>query len=229
VKQARPALDLTRARKDPDAWWTVLVIDPLAMRLLPLLVPWRAVTPNGLSLGSLAFAAVAGAAFLDGRFWLGALLFELHFLLDCLDGKLARLRGIQSPRGGFLDLACDLFGTAWCFGALGVVALEHTRVPTLALLPAALYVVYTWSTLHRAQGGTLGLKRARSGVTGWLASHRMGPLPYGVEVEALTLFLLPLTGHLTTIRTGLGVAAAFFLVAALRNVRATFRGMPVAK
>ena len=219
--------DLDVARKHPDAWWTVLVIDPIALRILPSLVPRRRITPDGLSVSSLLLALLAGAAFLTDHLVVGALLFELHFLLDCLDGKLARLRGLQSPRGGFLDLACDLVGTSWCFAALGHTVLEDSSVPTLALLPVTLYVVYTWSTLHRSKAGAMtetGTPRGR--VTTWLAAHRMTPVPYGVEVETLVLFLLPLTGSEALLRAGLAVAAAFFALAAARNLRATYRRLP---
>jgi phosphatidylglycerophosphate synthase len=223
--EAGTSYDLSLARKIPDAWWTVLVVDPVALRLLPALVPRRRITPDGLSLASLALAALAGGAFL-GHWWVvGAVLFELHFLLDCLDGKLARLRGTQNPRGGFLDLACDLVGTSWCLAAVGVAAFDGHR-PALSLLPVTLYVVYTWSTVHRSKAGALDPERARSGRTGWRADHGLVATPYGVEAETLVLFLLPLTGSERLLRWGLLLAGAFYVLATARNLRATFRAMP---
>jgi phosphatidylglycerophosphate synthase len=219
---------MAAARKSPDAWWTVLVIDPVALRLLPLLVPRSRVTPDGLSLASLLLALLAGAAFLTEHWVVGAVLFELHFLLDCLDGKLARLRGVQSPRGGFLDLACDLVGTAWCFAAVGHSAFGATSTPTAALLTAMLYVAYTWSTVHRSKAGAMGEQDAggRGPAAAWLARHRMVPMPYGVEAETLVLFLLPLTGSAQLLRAGLLLASAFFVLATARNLRATYRSLP---
>ena len=218
------AYDYSRARKRPDAWWTVAVIDPVAVRLLPLLVPRRRVTPDGLSLTSLVLAAVAAVLFATGHVRLGAGAFELHFLVDCLDGKVARVRGTQNPRGGFVDLACDLVGTTACLAALGHWALAGSGHPTLALLTAVTYVAYTWSTVHRREGATLTAKPARTG--GWLERHGMGRLPYGVEVEAVTLFLVPLLAREEPARAALYLAAVFYVCAAGRNLRATWRALP---
>src|SRR3712207_8819073 len=38
---------------------------------------------------------------------LGALLFHLSFVLDCMDGKIARLNGTGSPFGSWLDYVFD--------------------------------------------------------------------------------------------------------------------------
>ena len=218
-------IDLDRARKRPDAWWTVLVVDPVALRILPALVHRRAVTPDRLSITSLVLALCAGTAFLDQRYVLGAVLFELHFLLDCLDGKLARVRGTQSPRGGFLDVASDLVGTTYCLAAIGVSAFADEQA-ALSLLPAVLYAVYTCSTLQRGRYGGLSPEgRPRSG-PGWLARRGMVATPYGVEAETLALFLLPLVGSESLLRAGLLLTAAFYVLATARNLVATYRALP---
>lgn len=221
------AVDLDAARKDPDAWWTVLVIDPIALRLLPPMVGRRWITPDGLSLTSLVLALAAGFAFLGESYVVGAVLFEVHFLVDCLDGKLARVRGTQNPRGGFVDLACDLVGTAWCFATLGHSAFEHTSVPTLALLAAVGHTAYTWSTVQRSKAGALAAERPRAGgrIGAFLARHRMTPTPYGVEVEAVVLFLAPLTQREDLMRVTLLGAMGFFVLAMSRNLRASYRAL----
>lgn len=215
--------DLQLAQKTPDAWWTVAVIDPIALRILPHLLDRRRITPDGLSLTSLALALLAGVAFLLDELVVGAVLFELHFLFDCLDGKVARVRGTQNPRGGFVDLACDLVGTAWCFAALGFVAFQDTDATSLSLVTALAYVTYTWSTVQRSRSVGLSAKPAREG--GWLARHRFGRTPYGVEVETLTLFLVPITQREDWVRVALYVGAGFFVMATFRNLRATYRSL----
>lgn len=214
-------IDLSRAKKYPDAWWTVVAVDPLAMRVLPHLVHRPRVTPNRLSVLSLGFAVLAAAAFLADQFVLGAVLFELRFFTDCLDGKLARVRGTSSARGAYVDNICDLLGTAACFAACGYAAFEGTAYAGAALLAALLDVVYTWSTLHRSKAGALEPDRPR-GSAGQVG-RRFAPVPYGVDVEALTLFLLPLTTRHDVVRAGLWLAVCFFVVATLRNLRFTYR------
>jgi phosphatidylglycerophosphate synthase len=82
---------------------------PLAARLLPA-VAATPVTPNQITalhtlLGLGAAACVwrgSGAAVL-----LAGLLWELHLVLDCLDGVLARARGNASDHGRTLDILGD--------------------------------------------------------------------------------------------------------------------------
>ncbi|MGH8794291.1 MAG: CDP-alcohol phosphatidyltransferase family protein [Stackebrandtia sp.] len=103
--------------KERDAWWTVFLVDPLAGPLLRLVSPWRFVTPNALTIA--AFALGLGSAWL---FYLatwqalvaGALLFHVSFTLDCMDGKLARLRGAGSLFGGWLDYIFDRLRVLAC-------------------------------------------------------------------------------------------------------------------
>src|ERR1700730_453593 len=79
--------------KKRDSWWTVLLVDPLAVHLVRLADRFRWVTPNRITL--LAFLiglASAGSFLAAGPWWLvlGAVLYHVAFVLDCVDGKLAR-------------------------------------------------------------------------------------------------------------------------------------------
>src|SRR5215218_4811281 len=93
--------------KERDAVWTVFVVDPIAAPLAGRLRSARAVTPNRLTVGSVLVALGAAAAFALGPLWLGAVLFQVSFLLDCMDGKLASLRGRDDPSGALYDTIGD--------------------------------------------------------------------------------------------------------------------------
>ena len=68
------------------------------------------ITPNELTLGSLALAIAAGVLFgLRQTGWAVATL-VLGGLLDVLDGELARYTSSQSAFGSFLDSVCDHLG-----------------------------------------------------------------------------------------------------------------------
>src|SRR5208283_3466428 len=74
-----------------------------------LLAP-SAITPNQMSLVSIAVGLCAGPFFLSSRpllQTLGALLFLAHSILDGCDGELARLKFQQSHLGGVLDFWGD--------------------------------------------------------------------------------------------------------------------------
>src|SRR3954452_2593299 len=113
----------TRTYKRRDAWWTVWLVDPLASRLVWLVAPWRWVTPNRLT--TLAFVVGLGSAVAVwqgtyGWLLLGALLFHVSFVLDCMDGKIARLNGTGSVFGAWLDYVFDRLRGVIC--AVGLLA-----------------------------------------------------------------------------------------------------------
>jgi phosphatidylglycerophosphate synthase len=110
-----------RTYKSRDAWWTVLLVDPFAVRLVRLVAPYRWITPNLLS--GIAFVLGLGAAWsfaMADRWWLvaGAVLFHLSFVVDCMDGKIARLRGIGTLFGAWFDFMFDRLRVVACTAAL---------------------------------------------------------------------------------------------------------------
>ena len=73
-----------------------------------------AITPNQMSLISIAVGICGGPFFLSSRplmQTIGALLFLAHSILDGCDGELARLKFQQSRWGGVLDFWGDDVGT----------------------------------------------------------------------------------------------------------------------
>lgn len=107
--------------KERDAWWTVFLVDPLAGRLLWLISAWPWITPNVLTFTAFALGLGAAAAFAMVSWpWLilGAVLFHLSFTLDCMDGKLARVRGNGSLFGSWLDYIFDRLRVLICAIAL---------------------------------------------------------------------------------------------------------------
>ncbi|GAA3345737.1 hypothetical protein GCM10020358_53900 [Amorphoplanes nipponensis] len=119
----------TRTYKDRDAWWTVWLVDPLASRLVWLVAPLRWVTPNLLTMGAFLLGFVAAYCFLQGDYpWLvaGAVVFHVSFVLDCMDGKIARLKGTGSVFGAWLDYVFDRLRVVTCAVALMVGQYERT-------------------------------------------------------------------------------------------------------
>jgi phosphatidylglycerophosphate synthase len=107
--------------KKRDSWWTVLLVDPLAIHLVRLADRLRWVTPNRITL--LAFVlgfGVAGCFLAADPVWLvtGAVLYHVTFILDCVDGKLARWQKSGSVIGGWLDFTLDQVRLVMCAIAL---------------------------------------------------------------------------------------------------------------
>ncbi len=107
--------------KPRDSWWTVWLVDPLASRLVRFTANRTAITPNQLTLAALVLGLLAaGCFFLADWYWLltGAVLFHLSFVLDCMDGKIARLKGNGSVFGSWLDYVFDRIRVLICGIAL---------------------------------------------------------------------------------------------------------------
>jgi phosphatidylglycerophosphate synthase len=99
-----------KTRKPRDILWNRFVARPLAAVLLVPLAGTR-VTPNQVTLATL-FVFVFGAAMLALCPGYGALvgavgILEFSYVLDCVDGQLARMKGTSSPVGAHLDFLMD--------------------------------------------------------------------------------------------------------------------------
>ncbi|BCY14260.1 hypothetical protein L3i22_093480 [Actinoplanes sp. L3-i22] len=106
-----------RTYKPIDAWWTVLLVDPLASRLVRLVAPYRWITPNVLTLIATVIGAGAMVGFAEGSprsLIIGAVLFHLSFVVDCMDGKIARLNGTGTVFGQWLDFVLDRVRVFFC-------------------------------------------------------------------------------------------------------------------
>ena len=82
-----------------------------------------AITPNQMSLISIAVGICGGPFFLSSRplmQTIGALLFLAHSILDGCDGELARLKFQQSRWGGVLDFWGDNVVHTVIFGCMGI-------------------------------------------------------------------------------------------------------------
>ncbi|GAA1857385.1 CDP-alcohol phosphatidyltransferase family protein [Actinomadura bangladeshensis] len=132
-----------RTYKARDAWWTVLLVDPLASRLVRFTANRTRVTPNQLTVGALILGLAAGACFTVASWpWLlaGALLYHLSFTLDCMDGKIARLKGTGSVFGAWLDYIFDRVRVLAC--AIALMAGQYAATDNVAYIWTAVAVVF---------------------------------------------------------------------------------------
>jgi hypothetical protein len=116
--------DVYRQTKKPkDILWNRFVARPVAAVLLVPLAKSR-ITPNQVTFLSLAVfvAAMAMLALQRGHFALigAALVLELSYVLDCVDGQLARLKQKSSPVGAHLDFLMDELKAFLLVAATGV-------------------------------------------------------------------------------------------------------------
>ena len=137
----REIADIYRAskKKKDINWWTEYVCRPPAAVLVYALKDTR-ITPNQITFASVVVCAGAGAMFvtLQGYLWvlLAAVVYELSFVLDCVDGQLARVRKTSSTLGHLLDFLMDEIKAMLLYGCVGVYMWRMTgdeRVLLVAL------------------------------------------------------------------------------------------------
>ncbi|MGW1012881.1 CDP-alcohol phosphatidyltransferase family protein [Streptomyces termitum] len=129
--------------KKRDAWWTVLLVDPVATRLVCLFARFNWITPNRVTWAALFVGLGSAGFFLKGDYAslaIGAGLYHVSFILDCIDGKLARLKGNGSVFGGWLDYVFDRIRVLFC--ALALMGGQFLRTDEPVFLLAALVVVF---------------------------------------------------------------------------------------
>jgi phosphatidylglycerophosphate synthase len=99
-----------QSKKKNDNFWTEWVSRPPAAVLVWLL-KGTSITPNQVSFLAIAVAAGACAVLLLWRDWYGLIAaglgLQLAYVIDCVDGQLARIKNMASPVGALLDFMLD--------------------------------------------------------------------------------------------------------------------------
>lgn len=112
---------LKSAIKSKDGWWASIFAGPCANRLLEPIceIPW--ISPNLITVCSLLIGLAAGFCFAKGDYGsllCGAILVQVSFVVDCMDGQLARYRQQFSLIGAWLDRISDRVKDFWYFFSL---------------------------------------------------------------------------------------------------------------
>jgi phosphatidylglycerophosphate synthase len=132
--------------KKRDAWWTVLLVDPVATPLVRITAKYTRITPNQITWGAFLLGLVSSVFFAFGDWrWLiaGAFVYHLSFILDCMDGKVARLTGQGSVFGAWLDFVFDRIRVAVCGVALMAGQYHRTGETIYIWLAAAVVFLDT--------------------------------------------------------------------------------------
>lgn len=99
-----------QSKKKRDNFWTEWISRPPAA-LLVWMLRNTSVTPNQVSFVAIFVAAVGCGVLIGWRTWpgliTGGLLLQLAYIIDCVDGQLARLKSLSSPVGALLDFMLD--------------------------------------------------------------------------------------------------------------------------
>ncbi len=113
---------LWATKNKDDEWWSSFVTAPLAIAFNYVVVDIRWITPNRVTVVSFAVALLSVILIIRGGtadFVLAAILIQFRHVLDCMDGQIARYRGVSSTIGSYFDKVTDQVQVALWFGAVG--------------------------------------------------------------------------------------------------------------
>lgn len=201
----------------------------LLIRMATAMPQW--VTPDRLTaLGTLGAVLVFAGYLLSGRdpafLWLANLGLLVHWFGDSLDGTLARVRGIERPRYGFLvDQSVDVAGDILILAGLGLSPYARLDTALLALIGYHALTIHSlvWHAVageHRISGAVLGPTELRIGLVAmnvalWLWGAPAGFLGCAAFTWCDALLLATFAGMMLTF-----IAAVFTDARALRDDRA---------
>ena len=134
--------------------WANVILDPLSALLARL-----GVQPNVLSLIGFFIASAAGAVVAAGHITYGGLLFFLSGPFDALDGSLARIAGLETRFGAFLDSFIDRYSEAVVlFGILYWSSLRSSHILVILSFLTLLGSLMVSYSRARAEGLNISCK-----------------------------------------------------------------------
>ncbi|WP_055506470.1 CDP-alcohol phosphatidyltransferase family protein [Nonomuraea pusilla] len=148
--------DVYETRKRRDSWWTVYFVDPVACRVALPVANHTRITPNGLTVFSLVLGMASAACLAMNQLAAGAVMFYLSFMIDCVDGKIARLKGTGTPFGLWLDYVGDRIRVVCCAAGLAYGQYAVSGDVHFILLGAAVAVLDLFRYVNAPQ-----MKRVR--------------------------------------------------------------------
>ncbi len=90
-------------------------------------------TPNQMTWGAFGIALLSCISFIFGQNIIGGLLAQLSSIVDGIDGSLARLKGMSSTFGGFLDSVLDRYADILIVPGLTWWSAQHETYPGIWL------------------------------------------------------------------------------------------------
>jgi len=163
-------------------------------------------TPNQVTVASMLVGALAAAAFATGErpgLIAGAVLLQVAFLLDCVDGQLARYTQTFSPMGAWLDAVFDRTKEYLVYAGLAIGAARTGDAvwllagAAMGLQTARHAMDFSFSGAHDAStAGVLALARRHdTGPLSWV--KKMIVLPIGERFAAISITAAIWSAHTT--------------------------------
>jgi len=205
-----------------DAFTTRILVDPIAVPLVVLCSKNKSVTPNRITLLAFGAGAISAWMFYSGSFIYGATWYYIFWLLDSIDGKLARLTRNFHPHGAFFDFVVDrTIVSAMSFG-ITTVFVRDGMLTEAALMGVFVLVFLMKDVLDlklrevSARDGKWQASQADDGDSVWvLAKYRVHFKPGQIMSCFLAFLVAPLSSKYEPV---LSIAIVLVLISILSNI-----------
>lgn len=155
---------LTRRQQVQKPWnkeefWSFYVTRRVSIYLSWWLSRKTRVTPNLLTFCGILCGLAAAASYMvgtSGTMLLGCILYQLAYLFDCVDGEVARIKGLTSRSGVWLDLGLNY---ALYFSFFGIVYGLFHHAGEGFLLYIALFAIFC--EIMATDGSSLAFPQAK--------------------------------------------------------------------
>jgi phosphatidylglycerophosphate synthase len=144
-----------------EEWWSIVFGGPIGNLANAAIADIAWITPNRLTWLSFLCKLASAPLLLAGFDIAAVVLFQLHTVLDCMDGSLARYRQASSMMGAFLDKVTDMIGLLAITAAYGWRVYADTgdaiaivvALMISGLLLVRFYAYWVVAHLERERGG----------------------------------------------------------------------------
>jgi len=116
--------------KPREEWWSRVFATPIASVLLLAVADWHFITPNRLTILSFLLAVMSATLIVIGGHGVliaAGIILQIAYIIDCMDGQLARYRNVSSTFGSFLDKWSDFIKFPFIILALAAEAFNATQ------------------------------------------------------------------------------------------------------
>ena len=195
--------DIEKTFKE-KSWWAILFNLYPAKYITYFLVNRTEITPNQVTTISFLLAIFSGIAFYFQYFIIGAILYQLSYILDIVDGSIARSKNLSSKIGAFYDVFTDWLKAPILFIILFLVTDNYYLLVVLYFLLFLGCLVNKYNDMLFFQGAksitTISNSNNEtanlSGILRYIQkmkNRNIQPFPSSVEVEGLLLLFYPIT------------------------------------
>lgn len=136
---------LKQTFKPREEWWSRVFATPMANFILSGIADWSFITPNRLTMLSFLLTILTVIFILSDlskNLLIAGIVLQLAYIIDCMDGQLARYRQTVSKRGAFFDKLSDYIKFPLVLLGLTMEAHYHDETSTIPAILGLLSVFF---------------------------------------------------------------------------------------